>query len=290
MKTGANKSQFGIFWRTWLLAAAVFLVCEVAGGAILTAAKLPAPAIPGAEPPSLAMMALANLLMAAGAVPVALYLGGSRLRRWLALALFVFAIGGVNTATEMRFFTTVGGELFAALSWLFPAIFAGWILARSGNDEREAGFSLWWRSRRPAAWIWRLVLAWLSYPVIYFLIGLLVAPIVVPYYRQAAGFLVIPPLKVMLPLATIRGLLFLAVSLGIIALWTGPRRQLSWRYGLAIFCVSGLYGMLLGDFFPMVLRWTHGVEILASSMAYAAAVAGLLFPPRSGYTGADSTA
>lgn len=279
-KGGIGKSQAAVFFTVWLIVGAVFCVSEIIGAPILIGAGLNPPSIPGATPPSLAKLALASLLLGAGVTLAGLRLGGSRMQRWLALAFLVFIVGGVNAATEMRFFTTVGGELFTALLWLFPAVLAGWVLARGVSDTGEAGISHWWRSRRPGAWIWRMVLAWIAYPFLYLLFGMLVAPIVVPYYQQEGGFLVVPPLTTILPLASIRGVFFLAASLGMVVLWTGTRKELALRLGLAIFCISGLYGLLLGDFFPMVLRWTHGVEILGASFAYAAAVAWLLMPGR----------
>lgn len=277
---GIAKSQGAVFCTTWLIVGAVFVAADIIGAPVLNGAGLNPPSIPGAEPPSMAKLALANLLLGAGVTLVGLRLGGSRMQRWLALAFLMFVVGGVNSATEMRFFTTVGGELFTALSWLFPAVLGGWILARSACGAAKTGASRWWRSRRPGAWIWRLMLAWAAYPFMYFLFGMLVAPIVVPYYQQESGFLVVPPMTAMLSLAWVRGIFFLAASLGVVMLWTGTRKELALRLGLAIFCISGLYGLLLGDFFPMVLRWTHGGEVLAASLSYAAVVAWLLLPAR----------
>ena len=48
--------------------------------------------------------------------------------------------------------------------------------------------------------------------------------------------------------------------------------------GFGHFVAVGLAGLIMAPFFPPVLRWTHGVEILADSFCYAAALVWLLFP------------
>jgi hypothetical protein len=282
MKQGEwRKSQSAVFMKAWLLTAAALFISELISAGVLNGVGLNPPNVPGAGTASFAMIALANISLAAGITLAGLRLGGSRMQRWRALAILIFVVGGINIASETKYFTTVGGEAFTVLSWLLPAILGGFVLARSGHEDAGAmGLSHWWRSRRPGAWAWRIIMAWAAYPFFYLLFGMLVAPIVVPYYQQQGGFLVVPPFSTMIPLVAVRSIFFMAAAVGIVMLWTGTRKELALRLGLAIFCISGLYGLLLGDFFPTVLRWTHGGEVLGASLTYAAAVAWLLLPAR----------
>jgi len=61
--------------------------------------------------------------------------------------------------------------------------------------------------------------------------------------------------------------------------WDGSRPMLILGLGLGHFTAVGLGGLIQVTFFPAILRWTHGIEILADSMVYAWVLA-LLFVPR----------
>ncbi|MGB9032155.1 MAG: hypothetical protein WCC27_18670, partial [Acidobacteriaceae bacterium] len=131
-------------------------------------------------------------------------------------------------------------------------------------------------------WVVRAVAAWLAFPVIYFVFGACVSPIVVPYYRAGVAGLHIPPLPTIMETQLLRSAIFLIATLPLMALWKGSRNALWLCLGLAHATVIGYYGLVGNAFFPAVLRITHGVEITFDSFAYAALLVWLFAPPAAG--------
>jgi hypothetical protein len=127
-------------------------------------------------------------------------------------------------------------------------------------------------------WLWRVAAAWLSFPLIYFLFGLCVAPLVIPIYQAGVAGLHIPPLDVIMRTQLLRSALFLASSLPVILLWTGSRRRLILALGWAHTAMVGLYGLSQASFMPPVLRVLHSLEIAADSFVYALVLVWLFFP------------
>ena len=111
------------------------------------------------------------------------------------------------------------------------------------------------------------------------LFGMMIAPIVTPHYAQL-DFLVIPPMATIVKVLFTRSALLLLVSLPVIVGWRGSRRQLFLALSLGHFFAVGFAGLIQTPFFPAVLRWTHGIEILADSVCYAWALVWLFFPRR----------
>jgi hypothetical protein len=106
---------------------------------------------------------------------------------------------------------------------------------------------------------------------------MMVTPIVIPHYERL-DFLVIPPMPTMLAVLFFRSALFLLVSLPVIAAWRESRAKLILGLGLGHFVAVGFADLIQAVFFPAILRWTHGIEILADSMFYAWVLVWLLLP------------
>jgi len=245
--------------------------------------KLPPPPVPVEE-------GLQFLLLFPAAAAVALALAGMAVGlagRWWArgaiLAAFIYGIYGVGNAIEASIFTTLGGEVAVALMHLPPAILGGMAVALlfaapsdEGFGQKAAAFFSGWKPGKLAAW---LGLAVVAFPFFYFLFGMMIAPIVTPHYAQL-DFLVIPPMATIVKVLFTRSVLLLLVSLPVIVGWRGSRRQLFLALSLGHFVAVGFAGLIQTPFFPAVLRWTHGIEILADSVCYAWALVWLFFPRR----------
>jgi hypothetical protein len=106
----------------------------------------------------------------------------------------------------------------------------------------------------------------------------MIAPIVLPYYEQL-DFVFVPPMSILLLVLLVRSALFLLVSIPVIAFWCRSRGRLAVALGVGHFTAVGLSGLIQVTVFPTVVRWTHGVEILATSACYGLALAWLLFAP-----------
>jgi hypothetical protein len=121
--------------------------------------------------------------------------------------------------------------------------------------------------------------AWLGWPVTYFVFGACVVPFVLPYYTSGALGLQLPPVGTVFEVQLLRSVIFLAASLPFIALWKGSRLGLWLALGSAHAVVVGLYGIISATFLPMIMRVAHGLEITADSFAYAGLLV-LLFAAR----------
>jgi len=236
---------------------------------------------PGYAPPSSQILMFPSMLLGCfvlvlGTVPLASGLGGRVLHRWLTLFGLIYLATGVNTVLELSIFSTIGGAAYLVvmyfLCFLVPAAILAWSFGSQDAVSTPRDWSV-------ASWMGRLVLAWVSFPVIYFVFGMCIAPIVVPVYNAGVAGLVIPPITTIVPMQLLRSLVFLGASLPVIMLWTGSRRGLILALGLAHTVLVGLYGLSQATELPMVLRVAHSIEITADSFAYAF-VLGVLFFPR----------
>jgi hypothetical protein len=258
-----------------LLSALALTIATMLAGVIASALPLSPPIpLPG-ESPSLPSMLFGSLVLVVGLVPIASSLGGRFVTRWLALGLMLYVATGVNTVVELVIFGTQGGHWYllvfyflcfvataAALAWQYDSQQSAPQLPRLGTGQ----------------WVWRLAVAWLSFPVIYFLFGLCVAPFVIPIYQAGVVGLRIPPLDVIMRTQLLRSFLFLASSLPVILLWTRSRRRLILALGWADTAMVGLYGLSQASFMPPVLRVLHSLEIAGDSFVYALILVWLFFP------------
>lgn len=234
------------------------------------ALHLPEIVPPGNTPPMLLFVSqiLAGAIIVVGLYPLAQHLRGATAVRSIVVVAFLFLVLGVNDTIEARFFTNlVDGKvssavLYNGLEALLVGIAMGVCFGASGQ---AAGIT----HRGWLALSGRGIVAWLAWPIIYFAFGMLIAPIVVPYYNAGMAWLRIPAPSTILTMQLIRSVIFLAASLPFIALWKGSRLGLWGALGLAHAAVVGISGLAGASFMPWVLRVTHSVEITADSFVYA---------------------
>lgn len=248
-------------------------------GGMLTAALgiKSLPPVPGdprsPETQFLITLVLAPIL-ALSLVPLARGLRGSWIERCLAVAGLVFVAIGLNTLIELTIFSDMlpDGKISFWVFFVLPSLLiAAAITSRKGQEQPST-----MAHPNIGGWAWRLTLAWLAFPVIYFFFGMCIAPIVTPYYNAGIAGLKIPPIDMIIRTQLIRSLIFLAASLPVALLWTKSRNQFILAMGLVHAMTVGIFQLVQAGFLPAVLRVTHSVEITADSFAYAA-VLGLLF-------------
>jgi hypothetical protein len=239
----------------------------MATAAILTVAGLRAPALPsGVDEQSSALISILLCpVLALGLAPLASRISGSYAARSIALAFLAFINLGVNTTIESAIFSTIfaqGGEAFLVLMYVGASAAFGAALARFFGSSAAAPVM---PHRTASSWAWRIGVAVLAFPLIYFVFGSAIAPIVMDRYRGGVAGLVLPDMSVILPTQLLRSTLFLLASAPLIFLWTGTRRSLILSLGWAHAVTVGLYGLLSAYWFPAVLRVTHGLEITADT-------------------------
>ncbi len=262
-----------------LLCSAIFVLGSILGGILSNALGLPPMRAPqGTSPQHLFLaMALASPILVAGLAAIASGLGKGFAPRSGAIFLLLYVVFAMNTIEAYRFSNIITTPLWVALlDYLLPSLLTAIAVAACFRSMLQpAGLP---RLTLPA-WTWRLALAWIAFPLIYFFFGACIAPIVTPYYKAGVAGLRIPPIPVILQTQLLRSPMILAASLPLLALWTRSRRSLLLALGIAQACLIGLFGLAQAIFFPMVLRVTHSAEITADSFAYVALLV-LLFTTR----------
>jgi hypothetical protein len=249
---------------------AAFAISFPVFGFLLRVLRLHPMAVPpDSSPPAVQFLfSLAGgAVLVLGLWPMARGLAAGSGVRALALIAFLFLVLGVNNTLEEKHFTTLldSGAAAAVLLYAVQSLFVGVVLGiLFGAPGPGAGL----KPQGWASWSGKAAIAWLAWPVIYFLFGMCVAPIIVPYY-SGMDWLRIPPAGVIVSLQLFRSVVFLGVSLPLVALWKGSRRGLWLALGLTHAVVVGLHELVSATFMPMVLRIAHSIEITADSFAYA---------------------
>jgi hypothetical protein len=263
------------------------VIGTMVGGAFSSALHLDQPKLPGSV-----NMQLMGFLCLVGGIVLSLalaelsrWLRGNRWARFAVIAWFGFAWLGINTTIEASVFTTVGGGAAVMVTMLFSSLFvAGAVVLLFGSHKSRApipdSLDQFFAHRTAVQWTIRMSAALLAFPVVYFFFGTPVGMIVGKYYRSHDFGLQMPSsLGVLIGVQILRSLISLFAALPILAGWQGSRRRFAWTFGLSLFVVSGLYGLIQAYWMPGTLRSIHSVELLLDSLAYGWLLAALLWSP-----------
>jgi len=270
-------------WRL-TVAGAVHAIGMVLGGILAGLLRLEPPQVPEAGDPTVAALLLlpGGMAIALGLAAIASGLAGRPWQRWAILGSFAFVVNGVGTVIETTAFTTIGGGGAATLAnlpaSLLCALMVVWLFPAPPDASATRPARTVFASFGTGSLVGRLVLALLAFPAFYLVFGIMIAPIVLPYYEQL-DFVFVPPMSILLLVLLLRSTLFLLVSIPVIAFWRFSRGGLAVALGVGHFTAVGLSGLIQVTVFPTVVRWTHGIEILATSVCYGLALAWLLFAP-----------
>lgn len=273
------KSLLAYLWKLPLCGVA-FFVGMALSGVLLPLLGFTPPAMPaGTDAGTITLwFLLGSMMLAAILAPLARRLQAKWPARWLFLFLFVWVFAAVGMVLESFFFMTTGAVsslengLFTMLNFLLPALFLSGTVVGLFRPATGGALSPALAARDLKGWLWRILAALLAYPLIYFTFGLLVQPLVGGYYAAGQYELTTPTWGQMIPLQLARSLLFLLVSLPIIARWNGSRRSLWLALGFAIFACTGFMAVITAYWFPWQMRLFHGLELLADGLLYASAL------------------
>lgn len=274
--TQSSQGAASYLWRIPVMGIA-FSLGLVISAALVTLLGMEFPNLPGETHYPVANL-LASLLLAACIVPVARGVAGSKAHRWIILAAFVYISYGLNNQIESAVFTTAGGFTTMVLLFVIPcALITAAAVLLINHPEGSRDLTVF--ADRPAsAWWWRVVLAWLSFPVIYFFFGTLIYPMVRDVYEAPDTGLVLPAGGVVLRTVLLRSLLFLLVTVPILRSWTRSRTGLALALAISFTGMVGLVGLVQAQWWPLSMRIVHAAEICADSFAYAWILVILLAP------------
>jgi hypothetical protein len=267
-----------------ILCGLAFAVGTAIGGMLAPLLKLPAPTPPpGVDVRMVGVyLMLTTPLLALALAVVARGLGGNFITRTLILSFLMWIAYTVNTQLEAAIVSTYAtGFWFAVADYLVASLLCGAAVAFLFPTENKgegllAASKAFFARRAAIAWAWRLPLAAVVFMPIYFVFGLMVLPFTGEYYRQSMFGLAMPTIDQLLPILSVRSVLFFLACLPILILWQKSDRSLFWRLGLALFLLVGFVYMLISTWLPLYVRFPHALEILADEFLYAGALVVLI--------------
>jgi len=115
-------------------------------------------------------------------------------------------------------------------------------------------------------------------PVVYFVFGIMVSPIVAGYYTDGIAGLVLPSTVLIVGTQVLRGILHVAIIILVMQIWYRSRRQLVIALTASFFVFVAMYDVVLAYEMPIVLIATHAVEVLADSFVFSWIVVALFAP------------
>jgi hypothetical protein len=248
---------------------------------LLSALGVPMPTTPGdASRDQIVILGLAGALALAVALfPLARGIGGSATRRFLTIFAFTYVAFAVINQLQAAVFTTIGETgprmVFYAIPCLLAAAAATWLVRpANGPLTRRTVF----QGRPMRAWWWRPILALLALPCIEVVAGLMAQPLLEETIRQQPSGLHIPGGAVVMGTMFLKSALLLAVTVPISISWNRSRLRLTVALGAALFILTGLVGLIQATWWPITLRAAFSLQILATSVVFAAVAVVLLVP------------
>jgi hypothetical protein len=274
-----------IAFLTILIAGATFAAGLVGSRLFFSAVGLSAPRLPAQAPESIAGFYLlaGSIALSGGLTLLAKGIGASRRVRWLVLAVFLFLGFAASTTIESSIFSNATGTLLMIPILLIPCILLAGVIAlpsvlpSSAKNIKERIIQFF-HARSGSEWTWRILGAIMGFPLIYFVFGLAVSPIVSDYYASGVSGLALPPPALIVQVQCLRSLIHLVAVFPILILWKWNRQRLVIALASAFFVFVFAYDMVLAVQMPVILTLVHGIEVLIDSLVYTLAIVFLLMP------------
>ena len=271
-----------------ILIAGIAFAAGLVGSRLLShAIGLSAPRMPAQAPESIAgyYLITGSIILSGGLALPATGISASLPVRWLVLATFVFLGFAVSTTIETSIFSSAAGTMSMIPALLLPCILLAGVLAAPcltpfPTRETEGRIVRFFRARPWPEWTWRIAAAVVSFPLIYFVFGLMASPVVSDYYASGVSGLALPAPASIVRVQFLRSILHLVSLFPLLILWRGDRRHIVVGLTLAFFVFIFAYDIVLANQIPAVLVLVHGLEVLVDSLVYAWAVVHLLMPDK----------
>jgi hypothetical protein len=273
-----------------ILSAGMAFTMGLIGSRIVSfAVGFSAPRMPAQAPESIAGFYLlaGSIILAGGLALLAKDMRGSLPVRWLMLAIFLALGFAVSSTVEASLFSSATGTLRMVPMLLLPCVLQTGVLAlvallpSSAQDQDRQGRGMQFSHERSLMeWAWRAAAAIASYPLIYFLFGFVLFPVVSVYYAGGDHGLALPTPKLIVQAQLLRSVMHLACAIPVILLWRASRRHLVIALALAFFVCMFAYDIVLANQLPTAVVVVRGGGVLAGSLVYAWSLVNLLMPGR----------
>jgi len=234
---------------------------------------------------------LTILLMIPAGILIAITLGElfkklnqSFFERLFCLFLFNYIIYYFLQVLEQIIFTTMMNFEYGIISGIFPSFFLSLAVSRlwkpkKGDKKITIEIRRFFARRKTLDWTWRLTVAWIAYVPLYYIVGMVISPWVLPYYtnQNVELGLVLPDMNIMIGMQFIRGAFYLLSALFIIILWKHSKRSLELWLGFAFFIQIAAIPLIVGYWLPIGLRIPHAIELCIDSFVQAFIYGEILF-------------
>lgn len=224
-----------------------------------------------------------SIILAMGFFAVIRGISGSYKLKFLLILLFTIFGFSIGVTIESAIYSDVPSYNLTIIVLLLP-VFLFSLIAPLLTENRHLKDSFSYRMKEyfklwpVKIWIRNILLAIISFPVIYFIFGLAVSPFVSAYYHEMVEGLKLPgPGKIIL-IQFIRSTIFLIITIPVIVYWSGSKTKLILSLGLAHFVMVFAYDLYLAILVPVELIIIHGIEIAADSFLYSWVMVALLYP------------
>jgi hypothetical protein len=248
--------------------------------------------LPSATIPATISMTILMPLMMISEISIAIVLGECFQRlnwsfwpRWLAIGINHYLLYYALNLLDGLLFTPIPNMSIGFFSNLFPAFLAAAVIAwlwRPRTEIIPAGKILgtFFSGHQQSEWVWRLLVAWLIYPPIYYLIGRMAALFTLHYYLDPSLNLglTLPDLSTLLLMQVLRGALFLLAVIPILFAWRGERSGLWLWVGSVIFFQIANQVIVQAYWLPLGMRIPHAIELLVDSFLQAGLYVWLIYP------------
>jgi len=273
------SSSIHLLWKIPAIGA-IYFVGIVIAGALVSKLGLPFPEVPGQTwIPFLGFLTAVTLCV--GLALLANGIAGTPFKRGSILLVFFYVSFVINNQIEAVVYSTTAEAPTMLLFFILPCLMASAaaaLLTRSANQRPP--LTTVFADRPITKWWWRVLLAWLAFPVIYYFVGALIYPLVADAYTSPDFGLRLPGPLVVIAAVSLRSLLFLAASIPVLVNWTGSRRGLVLSLATALAAMVGVAGMFESTWMPLHMKLVHGIEIIADSLVHAWVLVALLAPGR----------
>jgi hypothetical protein len=264
-------------WKLPILATTYFAGTMI-GNVLVTSLGLTLPTFPGQTYDPIRAF-IASAVLSAVVYLLARSIRGSAATRFLVLFAFTYVAYCVNNQIEGAIFTTADGFDTMLLFFLVPcSLVAGAAALLVQAPIATGGVTAVFSYRSVRSWWWRVILAWLAFPVIYYFFGAIAYPFVAEVYEGGELGVTVPSQSLIVCVVMVRSLFFLAVSIPVITRWGGSRRCLIYSLGAALTAMVGVAGLIEANWLPLQMRLVHMLEIAASSLVHAWVMVALLVP------------
>jgi hypothetical protein len=266
-----------------ILCALVTVVGTVLGGVVSVALQMARPQLPVQENAGISVLytLAGGVVLCVALAELSRRIRGDRWTRFALITWLAYAWLGINNTIEASIFTTIGGGASVIVIMLFPCLsvsgaivflFDNSGIATAGSPHR------FFANQSARQWPVRFLMAIVAFPVIYFVFGMPVGLIVGKLYQNQQFGLRMPSLTVVVAVRFLHSIIALLAALPILAVWSRSRRQFAWTFGLSLFVLSGLYGLIQAYWMPWTMRSVHCAELFLESLSYGWLLALLLLP------------